>query len=65
MSAVIARERKQAALEASLRTCMLQIIAHASSKTAHIPPVNFNIDTPILFPFEVRIAVQAHVRGAL
>ena len=52
-SSVIARARKQATLEKSLRDCMLQILVEASSKTSHIPPVNFNIDTPVLFPFEV------------
>lgn len=51
--AVIARARKQATLEKSLRDCMLQILVEASSKTSHIPPVNFNIDTPVLFPFEI------------
>ena len=41
----------------------MQIVLLASTKTVHIPPVNFNLDTPMLFPFEV--GCQLHVPGGV
>jgi hypothetical protein len=49
----MARERKQSVLEESLRRCMLEIVTLANTKTDIIPPINFNLDTPVIFPFEV------------
>lgn len=54
--AVIARERRQAALEDALRSAIITIAGHASSKMDHIPPIDFTIGVPMIYSFEVSLS---------
>lgn len=63
MIAVLARERRQVLLEDALRNVIMQITTFATAKTDHIPPVKFELETPMIYPFEVRcgMVVSANV----
>jgi hypothetical protein len=42
-------------LEDALRRCILQVVMFANAKTEHIPNINFQMETPMIYPFEVRV----------
>jgi len=61
--AVIQRERRQAALEASLRHCIMQIVIAANSALNHAPLIDEDLPMPVIFPFKVRRVYGVFTEG--
>jgi hypothetical protein len=49
------RERQCELCEEALRGAMLQIITLVNTRNEHIPPVTFNSDEAMLFPYKVNL----------
>lgn len=55
-ASTMARERRQADLEAAMRKAILAVATKACSAAEHIPPINFSATSPATYPFEISVA---------